>query len=160
MLVEHFARLDVEHRGAIFDHLASLDSNSRALRFGVPVHDETVARYVAAIDFDNDLVEGVWDEERLVGLAHLAVYLERGRPVGELGISVSPEARHRHLGQRLLSRVLLHARLIRLSRVYVQFIARNRSMARLAREFTNVVQVKRGEGRATIDLEDVACAAA
>jgi RimJ/RimL family protein N-acetyltransferase len=160
MLVEHFARLRAEHRSAIFRHLMGLDRDGRLLRFGTPARDEAVAHYVASIDFERDIVEGVWDEGQLVGVAHLAVYMENAVPVGELGISVSPEARHTHLGQRLLSRVLLRARLMRLTRVYVQFMARNTPMARLAREFTNSVEVKRGVGCATIDLEGFGYAAA
>ena len=155
MLVDHFAKLGTQHRSAVAGHLKSLDGASRVLRFGVPAGDEAMTRYVAGIDFERDVVEGVWDEGRLVGVAHLAVYVENGHPVGELGISVSPEARQRHLGQGLFSRVLLHARLLRLTRVYVQFIACNQPMARLAREFTHIVEVNHGDARATIDMTDV-----
>ena len=102
MLVDHFAKLGTQHRSAVAGHLTSLDGASRVLRFGVPARDGAMTRYVAGIDFERDVIEGVWDEGRLVGVAHLAVYVENGHPVGELGISVSPEARQRHLGQGLL----------------------------------------------------------
>jgi len=158
--VNHFARLGAEQRSQIFRHLVALDAGSRVLRFGSPTPDEAVARYVAAIDFERDIVVGVSEEDLLVGIAHLAVYKERSDRVGELGISVSAEARHRHLGQELLSRVLVHARLMRLVRVHVMFVARNDPMARLTREFTDAVEIHRGEAHATIDLEDIACASA
>lgn len=160
MLVEHYAKLGPEHRLAIARHLRSLDRRARVLRFGASVRDETLTDYAAAIDFQSDIVEGVWYEGWLVGVAHLAVYGEDGDAVGELGISVSSEARGRKLGQRLLARVLLHARIVGLTRVYVHFVTRNRPMARLVRAIADVVEVKQGEARATIDLEDVACAAA
>jgi GNAT superfamily N-acetyltransferase len=152
MLIEHFARLGPQHRTAVAVHLMSLDSESRVLRFGGPARDEVLTRYVAGIDFERDIVEGVWDEGRLVGVAHLAVFMENGQLVGELGISVLPSARQQGLGQRLLSRVLLQGRLLRLTCVYVHFVTRNRPMARLAREFTNIVELKHGNVLATIDM--------
>jgi GNAT superfamily N-acetyltransferase len=154
--IEHFVRLGAEHRAAVTAHLTALDKNSRALRFGTPARDESVAKYGAAIDFERDIVEGVWDDEILVGVAHLAVYPENGHQVGELGISVLPEARHQHLGQRLLTRILLFARMKGLKRVNVHFLARNGPMARLAREFTNIVAMNRGEVHAVIDMEELA----
>jgi GNAT superfamily N-acetyltransferase len=156
MGIEHFVRLGAAHRTAITKHLSALDAASRAFRFGTPVCDESIAKYVASINFECDIVEGVWDDEILVGVAHLAVYAEDGRAVGELGISVLPEARHQQLGQRLLARVLLHGKLKRLERVYVQFLGRNRPMARLARGFTNLVETNRGQAHATIDMGDPA----
>jgi RimJ/RimL family protein N-acetyltransferase len=154
MGTEHFARLGADDRISITVHFLALDKNSRLLRFGTPISDESVARYVRAIDFDRDIVEGVWDDERLVGVAHLGVYTDAGHPVGELGISVLPEARHQHLGQRLLARALLHARLGQLKHVYVQFLVRNRPMARLASAFTDLVDRDFGEACATIDMEE------
>jgi GNAT superfamily N-acetyltransferase len=156
MGIEHFLRLGAEHRTAVTAHLTALDKNSRALRFGTAARNESIAKYGAAIDFERDIVEGVWDDETLVGVAHLAVYPDGGHQVGELGISVLPEARHQHLGQRLLSRVLLFARMKRLKRVNVYFLVRNGPMARLAREFTSIVKTSRGEAHAVIDMEELA----
>lgn len=161
MIIEHFAKLGPEHRAAVVRHLTSLDAKSRILRFGAPASDDVLGRYVAGIDFEKDLIEGVWDGECLAGVAHLAVYTaEDGCSVGELGISIADDERHRHLGQRLLSRVLLHARLLRLDRVYVQFASRNRPMGRLAREFTSDVEVRRGDACATIDMDPARCSSA
>lgn len=156
MGIEHFAQLGAEHRTAVTAHLTALDKHSRAFRFGTPAPDESVAKYGAAIDFERDIVEGVWDDEILVGVAHLAVYPDDGHQVGELGISVLPEARHQHLGHRLIARVLLFARMKGLKRVNVHFLVRNGPMARLAREFTNIVEMSRGEAHAVIDMEELA----
>ena len=155
MFVEHFSKLEAAHRSEVARHLLSLDGDSRTMRFGVPAHDATVARYVASIDFERDIVEGVWDGDRLAGVAHLAVYVEGARPVGELGISISADDRHQYLGQRLLDRALLQARLLRLKRVYVQYITRNRPMARLAGTFTDAIDVNGTDVCATIELDGV-----
>jgi RimJ/RimL family protein N-acetyltransferase len=157
---EHFVRLGAGDRTAVAAHLTALDENCRVLRFGTRAPDESVASYVAAIDFDRDIVEGVWDDEMLVGVAHLAVYPEDDHLVGELGISVLPSARHQHLGHRLLARTLLHARLKPLKRIYVRFLVRNRPMARLAREFTEFVKTHRGDALAIINMEEIAPVAA
>jgi len=160
MGTEHFARLGAEHRAAVTAHMMALDERGRELRFGSALTDGSVAKYVSAIDFGSDIVEGAWDDNLLVGVAHLAVYPENGHPVGELGISVLREARHRQLGQRLLERALVHARLQGLRCVNVLFRSRNRPMRRLAREFTNRVESNRGDAHAVIDLVEVALAAA
>jgi GNAT superfamily N-acetyltransferase len=155
MGIEHVARLGDDDRAAITAHLTTLDKGGRALRFGSSLHYDGVAKYVATIDFSRDILEGVWDDNALVGVAHLAIYREDGRCVGELGISVLPEGRHQHLGQRLLSRTLLHARLNRVARVHVEFLVRNRPMARLAREFTDLIEMDHGEAHAIIDMADL-----
>jgi len=160
MYVEHYEKLDADHRDAVMQHLTSLDKHSRTLRFGTSARDEAVSDYVTTIDFERDIVEGVWDNETLAGVAHLAVYSSQGHRVGELGISVSKEARHRHIGKRLLARALVHARLLQLTKVYVHYITRNRSMARLAREFTDVIEVDRGDATATISLDATSVAKA
>jgi len=154
MGIEHFARLGDDDRAAITAHLIALDKGSRALRFGSSLHDDAVAKYVATIDFGQDILEGVWDDNALVGVAHLAISREDGTCVGELGISVLPEGRRQHLGQRLLSRTLVHAWLNRVASVHVQFLVRNRPMARLAREFTDQIDTDRGEAHAIIDMAD------
>lgn len=160
MYVEHYEKLGAEHRDAVMQHLTSLDKHSRTLRFGTSARDEAVSDYVTTIDFERDIVEGVWDNKTLAGVAHLAVYSSQGHRVGELGISVSKDARHRHIGKRLLARALVHARLLQLTKVYVHYITRNRAMARLAREFTDVIEVDRGEATATISLDAASVAQA
>jgi hypothetical protein len=67
---------------------------------------------------------------------------------------VLADAWQRHLGQCLLSRVLLHARLLRLTYAYVQFASCNRPIARLAREFTNIVESNHDVVVATTDKRD------
>ena len=152
MGVERFALLAADERAAVTGHLVALDKGSRVLRFGTTASDGTIAQYVAAIDFERDIVVGCWDDDTLVGVAHLAVYPKGGQPVGELGISILLESRRLHMGQQLLERALLFARLRRLKEVYVQFLVRNRPMAGLAGKFTRHVDRSAGEALAIIDM--------
>jgi hypothetical protein len=152
----HFARLSVRDRPAIVRHLTTLDDDSRKLRFGGPTNTEAVAQYVATIDFKRDIVDGVFEDDRLVGVAHLAVYVEDGCNVGELGISISADARFRHVGYRLMSRVIVHALVLRLARVHVLFASRNGAMAHLAQRFTDAIETAKGEAHATIELNRAA----
>jgi hypothetical protein len=160
MGVEHFALLAADQRAAVTGHLVALDKASRVLRFGTLSSDVTIAEYVAAIDFERDILVGVWDDDTLVGVAHLAVYPEGGQPVGELGISILLESRRLHMGERLLARTLLFARLKRVKHVYVQFLVRNRPMARLVGKFTDLVDGSAGEARAIVDLRELGQVAA
>lgn len=155
MGIEHFGRLGAEQRATIAAHFLALDKGSRDLRFGSRLPDASLVKYVAGIDFEKDIVEGAWDDDTLVGVAHLAVYAHDGHAVGELGISVLMGARHRHLGQRLLDRTLVHARLRGLWRVHVQFLVRNRPMGRLACEFTKLIDVSGGDAHAVIDMTEL-----
>jgi hypothetical protein len=152
MGVERFALLTADQRAAVTGHLVALDKSSRVFRFGAAASDRTIAQYVAALDFERDIVVGCWDDDILVGVAHLALYPKDDQPVGELGISILLESRRLHMAQQLLTRALLFARLRCVKEVYVEFLVRNRAMAGLAGKFTSLVDRSAGEARAIIDL--------
>jgi len=70
------------------------------MRFGHGAID-AIDRYVAAIDFNLEIVLGAVDPERtLIGLAHVPVKED----VAELGLSVIPQARRRGVGRELALR--------------------------------------------------------
>jgi hypothetical protein len=60
-------------RRRMLKHFLALERHDRLLRFGTPVNDEQITRYVASIDFDRDLVFGVYNRVfKLVAVGHLA----------------------------------------------------------------------------------------
>jgi len=72
-------------RPALYEHFLSLARPDRRLRFGAPLSDFSVREYVTRIDFEQDALFGVFDDElRLLGVAHVA----RADTYAELGVSV------------------------------------------------------------------------
>jgi len=85
-------------RSALEQHFLALRAEDRRLRFGAPFSDYAVRQYVARIDFEQDAVFGVADDElRLLGVAHVA----RSRAHAELGVSVLEAHRGRGIGAAL-----------------------------------------------------------
>ena len=88
-------------RRRMLKHFLALERHDRLLRFGSPVNDEQITRYVNGIDFDRDLVFGVYNRVfKLVAVGHLA-FADRDQDkhkstekdqVAEFGVSVLPIA--------------------------------------------------------------------
>jgi len=61
------------NRHEILEHLLRLSAEDRRLRFGGPSSDETLAAYVARIDFARDAALGLRDDaDALIGFTHVA----------------------------------------------------------------------------------------
>src|ERR671931_2556661 len=100
-------RLSAFQRAALLRHFLALDAHDRRLRFGTPTGATALRTYVARIDFERDVVFGIFDEDlELVGVAHLA----RASEHAELGISVLAAHRNHGAGGALLLRAALRAR--------------------------------------------------
>jgi len=119
------------------------------LRFGSPLPRESIAAYVARIDFDTDSLFGVYgDALELCGAAHLAF----GAELAELGISVLPHARRRGIGGALIARAAEYARNRATSRLYMHCLGENASMIRLARRAGMGVVLEAGDADAHVAL--------
>lgn len=130
-------------------HLVALRDEDRRLRFGQPIDDAAIRRYVERIDFDRDAVFGVTDEElALVGAAHLA----RGPRCAELGISVLPAHRRRGVGDALMRRAVLHARNWGIAEFFTHCLRENAPLVRLARRNGLRVTVEGGEADGVLVL--------
>src|SRR3989441_11687500 len=112
-------------------HFLALGREDRRLRFGIGMNDLGVRLYVKRIDFENDAVFGVLDDElRLVGAAHLG----RGDGHAELGVSVLPGHRRRGIGGALLARAHMHARNWDVRALFMHCLTENAAMMHLARK--------------------------
>ena len=85
-------------------HLASKSPRRQQLLRQLGI-DFDVLKLREAAGRDRDIVEGAHSDGRLVGLIHLPVYDEGDDLVGELGVSVDPESRQRHIATRLAVRL-------------------------------------------------------
>lgn len=93
--------------------MLALNEPDRLLRFGQIATDEQIQHYVEHIDFDRDLVFGVFNRRlQLVAMAHLAFEssTDQAVPAAEFGVSVLERARGRGYGAQLFDHAVTHAR--------------------------------------------------
>lgn len=136
-------------RPALHEHFLCLAAEDRRLRFGAPLGDATVREYVARMDFGQDALFGVLDDElRLLGVAHVA----RTPAFAELGISVLDGFRGRGIGGALLARAHMRARNWGVGALFMHCLTENGAMMRLARRQGMEIVTESGEADAWLRL--------
>ena len=136
-------------RPELYEHFLSLASHDRRLRFGAPLADASVRAYVSRIDFEQDALFGVLDDElRLLGVAHVA----RSPTFAELGVSVLDGFRGRGIGGALLARAHLRARNWGRGALFMHCLTENAAMMRLARRQRMDIVTQSGEADAWLRL--------
>ncbi len=146
------------HLPKLLEHFLELGDDDRYLRFGRPIMDEAIAQYVERIDWEASAVFGVFDEALgLVGVAHLALLDETpanapSQRCAEFGVSVLPSARGLGVGTRLFDRSIVHARNVGIDTFYMQCLAKNAQMLRIARKAGMRIDIEYGEANAYLTL--------
>jgi len=136
-------------RHALERHFLALGAGDRRLRFGTGMSDFALRIYVKRIDFENDAVFGVLDDElHLIGAAHLG----RGEGHAELGVSVLPGHRRRGIGGALLGRAHMHARNWGVRALFMHCLTENAAMLHLARKQGMDIVTQAGEADAWLKL--------
>jgi GNAT superfamily N-acetyltransferase len=155
--------LSERDRRRVLRHFMALDSSDRLLRFGSVLPDEAVGKYVAKLDFKNDIVFGVVNRMfQLVGVGHLAFTSRDAHPdsvhytdkekVAEFGVSVSSSARGKGVGSRLFERAAMHCRNSDVDTLYMQCLSSNRTMMHIARKAGMEIKREYGEADAYLHL--------
>lgn len=146
VLVTELTRLE---RAALLMHYLALSSEDRRLRFGAPLPDTGIARYVERIDFERDAVFAVLDDGlHLIGAAHLA----RTASHAELGVSVVEGHRGRGIGGALLGRAHTRARNWGVGALFMHCLTENAAIMHLARKQAMRVVSEAGESDAWLAL--------
>src|SRR5207237_4352979 len=136
-------------RPALIEHFLKLGSHDRRLRFGTPIRHHAVREYVQRIEFAQDAVFAIADDElHLLGVAHLA----RAEGHAELGVSVLEGQRGRGIGGALLARAHLHARNWGVNALLMHCLTENAAMMRLARRQDMDIVAEAGEADAWLKL--------
>lgn len=147
--------LSASHRAQILQHLLSLSSHDRYLRFGYPASDAQVQRYVDGLDFSRDEVFGIHGSQlELVAVAHLAFDpAAEGKPrAAEFGVSVSGHCRGQRMGARLFERAVMHASNEGVQTMYIHALSENVAMLKIARKAGATVQRMGSESEAYLSL--------
>lgn len=122
--------------GAYLAHLIRLDPQSRRHRFGRPIDNGTLARFIADIDWSRALVLAHIEDGVVRGAAHLAwPDVEWLGGDGELAVAVEEPRRRRGIGRGLLERATSEARARGLAGILFFTQADNEAMLALARHF-------------------------
>ena len=152
--------LGASERTLFLQHLLSLGTEDRYLRFGSPLSDSAIENYVSRIDFKVDTVFGVFDDRlKLAAAGHFAPVPKpaaSGESSGrsaEFGLSVGDDARGRGLGTALFLRAASHARNLVISSLFMHCLSENRAMMRIARKAGMQIQQTHGEADAYLALE-------
>jgi len=136
-------------RGILTSHLLALSADDRRLRFGSAASDDVIREYVANIDFDRDAAFGLFTDELLLGgAAHVALCDD----VAELGLSVLPGCRRRGAGSALFERSCEFVRNHFIPTLFMQCLADNTVMLRIARKAGMKIVANPGEADAYLHL--------
>jgi len=147
--------LHAGYRQEILNHLLQLNDEDRRLRFGTQTPDEVIRHYVEGLDFNRDVIFGVFNLDlKLVGMAHLAYLPERKGEAraAEFGVSVLPEGRSQGLGTALLQRSAVHSRNTNIETLHVHCLANNKAMMHLAQKAGMSVEYAYGDADAFLKL--------
>ncbi len=142
-------------------HFLSLERSDRILRFGSFMSDEQVTKYVNGIDFNRDMVFGVYNRVfRLAAVGHLAFaprqpasegVTEKDR-VAEFGVSVLKSARGLGIGSKLFERANIVCRNNDVDTLYMHCLSSNQTMMHIAKKAGMEIHRDYGEADAYLKL--------
>jgi RimJ/RimL family protein N-acetyltransferase len=132
-------------RRRLLMHFLSLTGEDRRLRFGSPLSDEALTRYVQHIDFHRDVLFGAYDDTlTLIGVAHLSFVprdafpaianVTAGKFGAELGLSVRSSERGEGIGAALLKRAEVRCRNEGIDTIFMHCLLDNQAMIHVARK--------------------------
>ena len=132
-------------REKFLGHLLRLDNSSRRMRFGMMVNDDFIEDYAARTDSLNSLVFGYFVGDDVRAASEL-------RPLGpsvtgesEAAFSVEKPYQNSGIGTALLGRIIRSARNRGVRRLYMNCLAENRRMQRIARKYDADLQFEVGD---------------
>lgn len=148
----HIVSFSSLHRSAMKAHFLSLDENDRLLRFGLILKNESIVSYVDNIDFNHDVLFGVFDARlNLVGVGHLAFPLKMDGKA-EFGISVIKSYRGKGVASQLFERAIIHCRNLSIHTLAIQYLTRNAPVMHIARKLGMKVVSGRGDSDACLTI--------
>jgi GNAT superfamily N-acetyltransferase len=117
------------------DHLLRLDRNSRRLRFGSVVNDEFIRGYTERTSRLQSVIYGFFVDGQMRAAAELRMIGENWHGEAEAAFSVEAEYQNSGVGTDLLGRIILSARNRGVEKLYMNCLAENQKMQRIARKY-------------------------
>jgi GNAT superfamily N-acetyltransferase len=153
--------LSERDRRRMLRHFLSLERSDRILRFGSYMGDEQITKYVEGIDFQRDMVFGVYNRVfRLAAVGHLAFAPRQAGSEGktdkdrvaEFGVSVLKSARGLGIGSKLFERAAIVCRNHDVDVLYMHCLSSNQTMMHIAKKAGMEIQRDYGEADAYLKL--------
>ncbi len=130
------------------DHLLRLGADDRRLRFGFPIPNERIVDFVDRLSpLDTRILVHSGPDLEVIGAAQVSV---ASWDAVEFAFSVEAPYRGRGVATALFDRALLWARNRRIRRAYVQCLAENYAMRRIARKAGMAISTETGESEGTL----------
>ena len=127
------------------DHLLRLDDESRRLRFGMGVGDEFITGYAERLNDMKSIVYAYMIEGEVHAAAELRPLAGQMRGEAEAAFSVEKPFQDGGIGTELLGRIVRAARNRSITRVYMNCLAENRKMQKIAKKYDAILQFDHGE---------------
>jgi GNAT superfamily N-acetyltransferase len=149
-----FDRLQPRARSEVLSHFSGLSHADLALRFSAAVTADALQRYVAALDFDRNVVIAARDESgALLGIVQLMPFASDQGQAAEIAFSVVPRARGRGVGKQLMEHAIDYAREHGVTRLLAQICPDNAPMLAILRSAGMSLAREDGEIVGTMLLE-------
>lgn len=130
------------------DHLLRLGADDRRLRFGFPIPNERIVDFVDRLDLlDTRILVHSGPNLEVIGAAQVSL---ASWDAVEFAFSVEAPYRGRGIATALFDRALLWARNRGIRRAYVQCLAENHAMRRIARKAGMVISTETGESEGAL----------
>ena len=111
-------------------HLLRLSREDRRARFHVSAKDEAVEAYSRGLDWQHDLIFGLFVDGILRGVGEMI----RAGDTAEISLSVEAQWQHAGFGRTLALALVLAARRVGVTEINMSFLSDNRSMRALSRD--------------------------
>lgn len=127
------------------DHLLRLDDESRRMRFGMGVGDEFITGYAQRLNDMKSIVYAYIIEGEVRAAAELRPLAGQMRGEAEAAFSVEKPFQDSGIGTELLGRIVRAARNRSITRVYMNCLAENRKMQKIAKKYDAILQFEHGK---------------
>jgi RimJ/RimL family protein N-acetyltransferase len=130
------------------DHLLRLGTDDRRLRFGFPIPNERIVDFVDQLSpLNTRILAHTGPDLDVIGAVQVSV---TSRHAAEFAFSVEAPYQGRGIATALFDRALLCARNRRIRRAYVQCLAENHAMRRIARKAGMAILTETGESEGAL----------
>jgi RimJ/RimL family protein N-acetyltransferase len=127
------------------DHLLRLDKESRRLRFGSSVSETFIHTYSERTNRLKSVIYGFFLGREMLAAAELRMIGDSWHGEAEAAFSVEREYQDSGVGTELLGRIILSARNRGVDKLYMNCLAENRKMQRVAKKYEADLYFDHGE---------------
>ncbi len=127
------------------DHMLRLDEESRRMRFGMAVDDRFITDYTQRLNDMKSIVYAHMIGGEVRAAAELRPLAGQMRGEAEAAFSVEKSHQDSGIGTELLGRIVRAARNRSITRVYMNCLAENRKMQRIAKKYDAILEFDAGD---------------